>query len=136
MHSNLAAIAGRNLEADPKRVTRGRVRKHCPATPQLRPYRLTCRDFWWQTLRWSPAPSRDRGLAIQPLGRKETPKSASPHRIRRSGRPLRRFFLDHTQNLCDTSLQLRVPARDQGFWIVLHHDVRIDAVPLDNPAPI
>ena len=44
-NSNLAATAGRNLEADPKSVTRGPVRKHRPHTLQLRPGRLACQDL-------------------------------------------------------------------------------------------
>lgn len=137
MHSNLAAIAARNLEADPQERQEGTGPEASPRYPATTPVPSDLSGLLVADAPMVPGrPSRNRGLAMQPLRPEETPNSTSTHRIRRASRPLRRVFLDHTQNLCNASLQLRVPTRDQGFRIVLHHDVRIDAVPFDNPTPV
>src|ERR1019366_8849003 len=90
-----------------------------------------------------------RPLALMPIGRPphrsaaasryaiKTPKQCTYllqlHRVRRPLGPLRRLLLQPLHEFGDAALQLRVLALDDRLRIVVHFDIRIYAVPLDDP---
>src|SRR5262245_18567106 len=48
-------------------------------------------------------------------------------------RPTRRLRLEFVHGLGDGTFELRIMSVHHRLGIILHFDVRIDAVPLDNP---